>query len=997
MVQGASFSTSAIRAYTGDTGPTGNSFIGATGPTGATGPAAPSTLAPTGATGNTADISLSTTIVDGEYRLVFTTSTGDSVTVQPLDRFGRSGLTGIDGPVTGTFGTYTNFLFGGGATVLANVLDGTINVVGADQYSVNGVSGSTLEFRKIDVAGDLVFYTDESQKIGTGATYHILGISGPVASDDVGTAEAQSIGEIATLRNPRSAIDAHGLTFTENTTTIPPGLASGGVTWGTLQTNMLLGSNHYDVSGSVSTGVLTDPFYLNNDKSNTHLIYAPFNLRGISFSAHGAKKPVSNVPAWVYESTGETGVTADHGEMHSSTLLISISNSPRDVQFSDRFYFDPGNNTLSSGMNIVNCLSFDEGYSWFCTVTGKYYRLDDTGDDVTLYGACCNAVSGSPLYLDCNEFVTKQECDERADSGYVFYENTPCSDTPCNIGGTIGSCCINKDSTGETTCLDTGNMPGGIVLTRELCEKYGGNFRPLTPCGSDFPCGNPCNEDFGERGACCEFDSNGEFVECYDDFGLEECIAKGETIDGYTSFNGEGTFCSTTDCCAGEARFGACCLPSGICQGSTTAKVCAELGGYYQGNDTQCANVVCSCDPTIPPGPSGDPPPPPPPPPGGALGACCGVDGSFCVENVYEEDCPANATHYEGLTCQLADCTLPPPPPPLGKCCKGPSTCSDCTDEFFDCNDSGSANSKWTTGNDENGIPFGGFPSCGCNDNGGLGISEFACKSLFGPDAIWTETGMNGGMGPLHPDERCTVTIVPGAPDYLSCGNYKDNIGKCCTGVVDPVTGCECFSCQSKAECAGRMYNDNGQCPPDSSYSCDLSGWIAYFNDNPGEFYTESSIANPSDPFSNNINCGGCDSPNDSADANCVACGGSSSGGGGPPSGGGGDDCGCGSDDPVGGCICWTKVDEILCDDGTLIDVYEISVFFCIPVDDVNNVCSSSGGEGGCIQFDGCRNTGTQGIINSIIDTYGWLADGSGRYTDGSCSTDIGSGGGPQP
>lgn len=984
MVQGASFSTSAIRAYTGDTGPTGNSFIGATGPTGATGPAAPLTLAPTGATGNTADISLSTTIIDGEYRLVFTTSTGDSVTVQPLDRFGRSGLTGIDGPVTGTFGTYTNFLFGGGATVLANVLDGTINVVGADQYSVNGVSGSTLEFRKIDVAGDLVFYTDESQKIGTGATYHILGISGPVASDDVGTAEAQSIGEIATLRNPRSAIDAHGLTFTENTTTIPPGLASGGVTWGTLQTNMLLGSNHYDVSGSVSTGVLTDPFYLNNDKSNTHLIYAPFNLRGISFSAHGAKKPVSNVPAWVYESTGETGVTADHGEMHSSTLLISISNSPRDVQFSDRFYFDPGNNTLSSGMNIVNCLSFDEGISWFCTVTGKYYRLDDTGDDVTVYGACCNAVEGNPQYLDCNEFVTKQECDERADSGYVFYENTPCNETPCNIGGAIGSCCINKDTQGETNCIDTGTMPGGIVLTRELCEKYGGNFRPLTPCGSDFPCGNPCNEDFGERGACCEFDSDGEFVECYDDFGLEECIAKGESTDGYTSFNGAGTFCSTTDCCAGEAAFGACCLPNGICQSPTTAKRCAELGGFYQGNLTVCETVVCSCDPTVPPDGDGGGPGPPPPP-GGALGACCGVAG-YCVENVYEDDCPAGNTHYPNLTCDVANCSFPPPPPPLGKCCRGPSTCTDCSTKFFTCNDTATnPGTKWLTGTDIAGDVFGGFPTCPCNDNNGQGISEPACRALFGPDAIWTESqNPNVRDEGLYSDETCRVTEVEGAPDYIHCGNYKDNIGRCCTGIIDPQTGCECYSCQSKVQCADRMLNDLGLCPPDPILNCDIGGWITYFNMYPGEYYTESFLI---DPTGNDIsNCGGCSSPNNNPDANCVICGQE-----GPD---GDSDCGCGGDDAVSGCICVIKTGEHVCEEGTseggegpgtnpdiTVGIYDIQVNFCVSEGDVAEVCQNDGGDEYCIPFGGCRNDDTaEDIVNDIISTSGWIPAAGGGY-----------------
>ena len=46
---------------------------------------------------------------------------------------------------------------------------------------------------------------------------------------------------------------------------------------------------------------------------------------------------------------------------------------------------------------------------------------DDTGDDVTVYGACCNAVEGNPQYLDCNEFVTKQECDDMI----KFYAELP--------------------------------------------------------------------------------------------------------------------------------------------------------------------------------------------------------------------------------------------------------------------------------------------------------------------------------------------------------------------------------------------------------------------------------------------------------------------------------------------------------------------------------------------------------------------------------------------
>ena len=915
MVQGASFSTSAIRAYTGDTGPTGNSYIGATGPVGATGAAAPSTLAPTGPTGSTGEFSLSTIYEDGRYKLVFTSATGESITLIPRDSQGRVGLTGIAGPVTGTFATFENFVVAGGATLLADVSNGTLVLPGTEEYSSVGVSGSTLEFRRIGVAGDFVFYTDETQKIGAGATYHILGISGPVADVNFGTVNAQSIGEIAILQTPRDTIDGHGLTFTENTTTIPPGLPSGGTTWGTLFTNMYVNSNHVNVYGSVDTGVLTDPFYVNNTTANTHIIYAPFHLSGITFEQNyftktisldnNVKRPVSVLPAWFLKGVRSpyyegleipeelTGYTADHGEMSTATLLINVKNSPEEVSFNPfYFYWDPNNNTLSPGMNIVNCFSLDHGLTWFCSVTGKYYRLNDTGDDAVLYGACCNSVEGTPNYLDCDDFITKQECDLKADDGYEFYLETSCSETPCNVGGAIGSCCINKDSYGETNCIDTGNLPGGIVLTRELCEKYGGNFRPLTPCGSEFPCGNPCNDDFGERGACCEFTEDGSYVACYDDFGIEECIAKGEEVDGYTSYNGNNSYCATTDCCAGEAQFGACCGVGGDCV-RTTAKICAEQNGFYQGNGTLCENVVCTCDPTIPPpdAPGGGPGPGPDGPEPPVLGACCGVNGN-CIEQVYDADCPAGYSHYPNLTCQLACPELPPPPPPLGKCCKGPSTCTKCSTHTFQCNDISvlGPNSKWLSSVDVDGSRFGGFPFCECNDNDGLGMSEAACYALFGPDAHWTGRSSGADQSPLTEAERCKVTNVGGASPFIHCGDYEENIGKCCTG-NNTSSGCECLSCLSRSECAAELLTD-GNCPP-SPYTCDISGWAEYMRANPGKYHI------PATPYGfTPESCGGCPDTSGSSTANCSTCAPATEGS-------GGDDCGCNFDPPIDvvGCI----------------------------------------------------------------------------------------------
>lgn len=48
---------------------------------------------------------------------------------------------------------------------------------------------------------------------------------------------------------------------------------------------------------------------------------------------------------------------------------------------------------------------------------------------------------------------------------------------------------------------------------------------------------------------------------------------------------------TTWGACAGP--FGACCLPTGVCSNGQTAASCAALGGVYQANNSNCAQVSC--------------------------------------------------------------------------------------------------------------------------------------------------------------------------------------------------------------------------------------------------------------------------------------------------------------------------------------------------------------------------------------------------------------------
>lgn len=585
----AYFGTSTIRPYTGPTGPQGTPISGTGGIKGPCGPSPLSIDAPTGPTGVTGFALVGTYYQHdptkpayGYYVLRFSDQAGNEVTAAPR------GLTGKAGPVSrwaddnGVIHDPENANFynvGTGVTALfAGVSYGSLDPNRLAPFY--GISGATLSFRRLGVSGDLVFYSD-LKTIGTGPTYAVVGISGPVPEELYGTVTGQSVGEIAYLSDKKNTKDAHGLTFTDDSTIIPPGLPSGGLTWGTITPKLINTTNFFHTHGNEVEGVNKDPFIINTDQGGVHVIHTPFTLSGITFDKHTTKYPIAVAPSWVSAHLDLSGNTANYGEAVDTTLIIK--NGPLGVSFGGDFYFDPHNNKLAEGINILNCLSYDNAESWLCTIAGNKFGFTGDTSEVIQYGSCCNSTPESLSFGDCEEFLTLGECNQKED--YDFYANSSCEETPCSTIPIIGSCCLNKDPliSNETLCVEN--------VEKIVCENFGGVFRLGIPCNGQYPCGDSCDEDFGETGSCCKFDETGTYIGCEDEITLEECIESGIL----NVFNGNGSFCTTVDCCSIETRVGACCLDVGVCTDQTTPVECSQLGGIYQGHNTTCSTVACAC------------------------------------------------------------------------------------------------------------------------------------------------------------------------------------------------------------------------------------------------------------------------------------------------------------------------------------------------------------------------------------------------------------------
>jgi hypothetical protein len=588
---GPSFESSAIRAYTGPYGADGPPVSGTAGASGDTGAAGGD--GPKGLTGPTGSTILGTFFQTREndpnfnyWVIRFLDENGIEATASPR------GLTGKPGPVVGGTAHFANT--GGGETSI--FINEAPYGVSWGTNITTGISGATLTFKRICSSGDIVLYYDHLLGIGTGATHTMIGISGPVANF-FGGITSNSIGELAYLADRKNAKDAHGLTFTA--VGLTAGAGDDGLTWGTITTKFVNHSEFFHIHGNAINGVEDDSFHIKTNTGNVHLIYAPFNLKGITMDFHADRNPIVNNPSWDGITGGET---AEYGESINVTLIID--GGPRGIQFGEGFYMPKDGVTFTPGRDILNCLSYDNGKNWFVTPAGFGYGISGPPEDVTALGCCCNAELET-----CEDFITRLDCINQGD-GYFWNANSSCEQS-CQYGVTEedevdilwGSCCLNKNNdteSDEAACIDFGANSGPTAdwMTREKCEKFGGLFRRLIPCTDEFPCGDPCDENFGLLGACCQFNGEGLYIGC-DRYTAYECGVLLEE-PAYTIYQGDNTFCEKTSCCSYEGFYGACCTRENTCLDQMRPLECREIEGTYMGHDSTCDTVSCACPEVAP-------------------------------------------------------------------------------------------------------------------------------------------------------------------------------------------------------------------------------------------------------------------------------------------------------------------------------------------------------------------------------------------------------------
>lgn len=189
-------------------------------------------------------------------------------------------------------------------------------------------------------------------------------------------------------------------------------------------------------------------------------------------------------------------------------------------------------------------------------------------------GACCSP-DGSCQYdnnLQC------------AIAGHVFMGGgTDCSPNPCTQPG---ACCMPNGS-----CQMASQLGGAD------CTSAGGVYQGDGTSCSGVSCPQP--------GACCMPDGS-----CFQSalIGGVDCVSAGGT------YLGNNVNCSPGLC------LGACCDPTGTCEGASEL-TCEQGGGDFLGIGSACAEVACA-------------------------GACCMLDGSCSIR--VRADCEAANGVYQG-------------------------------------------------------------------------------------------------------------------------------------------------------------------------------------------------------------------------------------------------------------------------------------------------------------------------------------------------------------
>lgn len=507
----------------------------------------------------------------------------------PTGNVGNRGLIGPDGPTSGNTGPR--------GSLSPNIADIQFNISGASVFMSDGTvfstngsfKGATItetsSVETVDYLDPLIDSTTFSFiSSGEGTdTFILRGLS--ANGSLIITEDSQAI-YIDSIYTPGSG-SADSISLTDNTliflkkanqiasTTI-------GVTYGTF----------YD-------GTLN--FEKNSGTPSFSKILPRAKLKYIQpiFKTENSQPVTLNVnDAGIFYIRTPNGISAFSGDFKNNEVVsfTLITESDDIWNFPDNVYFESGENYLTCGKSILNLTTFDQGSSWYATVTAR--GIDTTVEacqNRSLFGSCCyDGITG----IQCKDFSTKNECDVL--SGTF----NPLQSCQSSCGVTFGVCCSNGHCIENTTIAECTAF-GGTYLIGQKCNSFGASTDPSAT--NEFRlCYDKCQN---QKVACCK---DGSCIG--DEFTKIQC----ENINGGVAFVGKS--CSEIDCCIQNVKIGACCR-LGECSQATLTE-CRNAGGVFMGEGEMCDSVNCGCFPDA----------------GAPLGTCCtcsvnnsGVPQFVCV------------------------------------------------------------------------------------------------------------------------------------------------------------------------------------------------------------------------------------------------------------------------------------------------------------------------------------------------------------------------------
>lgn len=534
----------------GKTGPRG--LTGATGPTGPTGP-----TGSTGATGPVGSYYVSSS--SSGNSIVITLSNGTTFAVNGNFR-GATFTDKTPGLVKGGNTAATTDLAQFGLLFDVDVGGGTFNLKGLCAYgslraSLTGPNNEYISIDTIywgkDVLGNFDASTMSRGKmlyLGTPNIVWGAGITHPgLCADNVLKGYCGAFNFTNTSRS--ASLDDTSYHFNAGSNI----LSVGPIRKGTL--SGLTGNNAISGIGT------TQGIFLDADSAGAFILQTPIGIRGISGSF------IAN-------------------EIASITLLIESD----DVwKFPENVYFEPDENYLSCGKNIIGLMTYDAGQTWLATVSHRGHGIQNVNSQCIpgyLFGSCC--YQNSDGTLECLDYTTQSVCDK------LFGNFNPAKSCEDSCGSDVGICCANGK------CIEN------VSVT--LCDKFGGQYwsgvkcSDYNPDGSNYPTGNITSDELQARGRFC-------YDTCSDVQSV--CCKDGQCLGNYTRVQCElilggksltAASCSEANCCDYGTINGACCRcisVNGItqyeCLSDVSSSYCKSLGGSFMGPGKQCNEVSCGC------------------------------------------------------------------------------------------------------------------------------------------------------------------------------------------------------------------------------------------------------------------------------------------------------------------------------------------------------------------------------------------------------------------